>query len=316
MKRITLFALPLLILFPLIGLAQNSGVYLKRDFITKYKNKVLITSTIEVRHSHSTPKGIGTTASDDGDIHASGIPDAEIGLPVVFEVMNAKKTNNKYKIFPNAAENNDKVTVTGIWRLWFEHPGEIQTQGDAVVLDPDNTNPDHMFEIHPVTSVKTATDTVDFRHTFARIKDGSKEFKYKDPVTALNEFSSKELTIKPDGDFVGLISKKVGYNYIKFKAELLEKPTHQLDDNEGFTVYATILDNDGEELANKVRLVFVNGTSVANKVKSMNEGQKITLLGIPRVSLALVDWRLNHPGNGNERLKWNLPYELVILASF
>jgi hypothetical protein len=296
--------------------AQNSGVYLKKDFITKYRNKALITSTIQVKHSHHSPKGIGTSASDDGDIHASGIPDNEIGLPIVFEVMNAKKTNNKYKVLPNAADNGESVTVTGVWRLWFEHPGEIQTQGDPVVLDPDNTNPDHVFEIHPVTSTKKGTDTINFRSTFARIKDGSKEFKYKDPSDAFNEFDTKELTIKTEGDYVGLISKKVGYNYIKFKAELLEKPSHLLDDNEGFTVYASINDSHGEELVNKVRLVFVNGTTVANKVWAMNEGQKITLLAIPRVSLAIVNWRLNNPGLNNERWRWNLPYELVVLSSF
>ena len=45
------------------------------------------------------------------------------------------------------------MAVTGAWRLWPEHAGgEPQVQGEQ--LDKFNTtNPDHVFQIHPIASV-------------------------------------------------------------------------------------------------------------------------------------------------------------------
>ncbi len=297
-------------------LAQNTGVYIKNSFIEEYKNKALITSQIKIIDI-SSKHSIGTKASDDGDVHASGIPEGEYRLPMVVEIMNVKKTPAAYNALKDASEDDATISVTGVWRLWCEHPGHIQKQGDAFSIDPDDSNPDHVFEIHPATSV----DNVDCKNTLTRIKDGSKEFKYKVAEDAFDAITNSTFTITPQGDYVGLKGKKIGYNYIKFKAELLESPlkndgsyTHSLDDNEGYTAFASITDGDGEE--HKVRLVFVEGTAVANTIKSKNEGQTVTLLGIPRINLSLVSWRINNPGPNDEHLNWNLPFELVVLASF
>lgn len=43
-------------------------------------------------------------------------------------------------------------------------------------------------------------------------------------------------------------------------------------------------------------------------------GAVITVLGILRIDLAIVSWRTKNPNsNGQNTLKWSLPYEMIIV---
>lgn len=49
--------------------------------------------------------------------------------------------------------------------------------------------------------------------------------------------------------------------------------------------------------------------------KPLKKGTRLTVVGIPRVSLKLVDWRIaHHTGQYSGSLTWNLPYELVVVG--
>lgn len=46
------------------------------------------------------------------------------------------------------------------------------------------------------------------------------------------------------------------------------------------------------------------------RLKAATFGALVELIGIPRVSLSLVSWRVKHPGARD----WSLPYEIVVVA--
>ena len=51
------------------------------------------------------------------------------------------------------ASNSEAIPVTGVWRLWCEHGGDKAFVQGAAFPEPTNTNPDHVFEIHPITAI-------------------------------------------------------------------------------------------------------------------------------------------------------------------
>jgi hypothetical protein len=55
------------------------------------------------------------------------------------------------------------------------------------------------------------------------------------------------------------------------------------------------------------------GTAPDEKQKTVKVGGCILVLGIPRVDLALVSWRIRH---GGDALRWSLPYEIIIVGVY
>src|SRR5262249_53588893 len=135
---------------------------LDNEFIAKYANRATITSKYTIT-------GISKDHPDenDGEVHVGGWAD-EAGVPCVAEGMNVGRAGKSapaafHKAF-NAA--GQKVTVTGAWRIWGEHAGggnQIQARGPKPAGDLPGapSNPDHVFEIHPVTSVKVGDIEID-----------------------------------------------------------------------------------------------------------------------------------------------------------
>lgn len=74
----------------------------------------------------------------------------QIGLATVAEIMNAKDQDSAVAFVKSIEGTGNTATFTGAWRLWCEHAGgDPQVQGTP--LEPfDTTNPDHVFEIHPM----------------------------------------------------------------------------------------------------------------------------------------------------------------------
>lgn len=158
MNRNTLFVL-VSTLISTFAYTQSS-VTLRRSFVDSFKNRVTITAQYNVWFTHHTPH----SAADDADIHVSG-HDKAIGMPTVAEVMNAKDEQSSIDLFIDhegkGNANNPKLNVVGVWRLWPEHMGPKGTvffQGMKLSkqsIEKKKTNPDHVFEIHPVTMVGT-----------------------------------------------------------------------------------------------------------------------------------------------------------------
>jgi hypothetical protein len=61
------------------------------------------------------------------------------------------------------------------------------------------------------------------------------------------------------------------------------------------------------------RVGFVAGTAPDDKQKSVKVGECILVLGIPRIDLALVAWRIQH---GGDALRWHMPYEIVAVGVY
>jgi hypothetical protein len=62
------------------------------------------------------------------------------------------------------------------------------------------------------------------------------------------------------------------------------------------------------------RMVFAKGTPPAERAQALTKGDRVHVLGVPRVDLALVSWRAAHGAEQPEVLRWSLPYEIVVVA--
>ena len=48
---------------------------------------------------------------------------------------------------------------------------------------------------------------------------------------------------------------------------------------------------------------------------SLGTGKHLYVIGVPRISMSLLAWRCEHAGERPEVLDWNLPYEMVVVAT-
>ena len=172
-------------------------------------------------------------------------------------------------------------------------------------IDPiDSTNPNHAFEIHPMLKI----DSFDLSPTLHEIEG----YKTKDATTAFQAYENAQCTITGDGTKTTVVTRMLGYNYVKFAMKLLESPkTHRLAD--GFSFFVDVFDADTSELvAHRVRMVLAGGTAAANAVTAHKKGDALVVLGIPRIDLSLVGWRAKNP----DSTQWTLPYEMILAGVY
>jgi hypothetical protein len=273
-------------------------ITLKKDFVKKFSDRVTIDAHFSVAEFSKVH-----AQKDDGDIHVAGTA-PEIGLTTVAEVMNARTERNGAVKDLQSAKDGGPIEITGAWRIWAEHGGQTEEiQGDPA--EPiSSSGVAHIFEIHPVTSVGPR----DVRHTWVPIPG----FQYKDADQAFTVYERTKSEISETTDSVRISTEKAGYNYTEFIAELTSDPLALTD---GTVTYARIFDLNGDLLVTKRRLVTAKGTPTEDVLKGLRNGARLTVVGIPRVSLKLVDWRLaHHTGKFAGSLTWNLPYEMIIVA--
>lgn len=273
-------------------------ITLKKDFIKQLSDRVTITTHFSVAAT-----SVVHAQKDDGDIHVAGTA-PEIGLTTVAEVMNARTERTGAVKDLQDAKGGAPIEITGAWRIWAEHGGQTEEiQGDAA--EPvSSSGVAHVFEIHPITTVGSR----DIRHTWIPIPG----FQYKEADQAFTIYERTRSEISETGDSVRISTEKAGYNYTEFIAELTSDPLALVD---GTVVYAQIFDLNGELLVTKRRLVTAKGTPTEDALKGLKSGARLQVVGIPRVSLKLVDWRLaHHSGKYAGSLTWNLPYEMIIAA--
>jgi len=171
------------------------------------------------------------------------------------------------------------IQMIGVWRIWPEHGGESHhVQGEADPNDITDTNPDHIFEIHPLTQVGPFS----VRSGFHPIPN----FKTKNAQDAFQNYEGARSKITPKTDTTQIRLSQATYNYVEFKLELLETPSHELDD--GLTAFARVRALDGETIVQKRRMVFVKGTKPETNIRNLTAGQCMHALGMPRLNLTLV----------------------------
>ena len=279
---------------------------LKQTFVDKVKNKVTIVTSLKVDVHPNTPHAV-KSSGDDGDIHMAG-RDSIFKVPLVAEILNARiepLAMQKLKL----TSPDQAVDVTGVWRIWFEHPATTdQIQGKPVPA-ATTSNPDHVCEIHPITNFAG----VDVLNSFVEIMDKSgKAYEAYPASKAFPYYDSIEATIQASNTAIMITSVKSKYNYAEFVIELAGKVK---DVGDGFLVLAHIYDKDNLEdpvITGVRRMVLVKGTPAADKVLALAKGEQLHVLGIPRVNLSEVAALTTK--NGKKAVDVKLPYEMVIAA--
>jgi hypothetical protein len=300
-KEMKRFCRLLLICLSVSACNAQIQITLNKDFINKFSDRV----TIDTRFTVAVTSKIHP-ANQDGDIHVAGTA-PEIGMVAVAEVMNAKtEKNSAVKVLTDAVAAHSVVSISGAWRIWCEHGGEQHYVQGAPVDPPTSSGEAHVFEVHPITTVNGKN----IEHTWAPVPG----FTYKDADQAFPLYERTKSSITDLGQTVRISTEQVGYNYTEFVARLNEDP-HALAD--GVSVFAEILDTNGELLVHNRRLVFAKGTDAEKTVHAKHKGDLMQVVGIPRIDLALVRFRVeNHDKTDKTAgaLNWNLPYEMIVAA--
>lgn len=289
------FLAPLAIL---LSAAWAEKLVLSSTFVKQVKDRATVTADLKVDVHPNSPHSI-KKGGDDGDIHMAGRAD-EVGLPLVAEIVNARMVPaamNRLK----ATKPGTKVPVEGVWRIWFEHLGkEDQIQGKKVAI-PDTSNPAHLFEIHPITMF--GGDSV--LNSFVDIPG----YTAYPAHVAFPFYEKAKATISASSTSVTITSGAGKYNYAEFVIELAGA-VHDVKD--GSFVLANVFDTeDDEEAVTKAvrRMVFVKDTRPACEVKQLSKGDRLHVLGIPRVNLSEVAAMARKTPAAT-----NLPYEMIIVG--
>jgi hypothetical protein len=300
----------LLLVLALLGSTLHAETLnLSLDFVNQCKNRATIAINFELDAHLTSPHQIGRSG-DDGDIHMAGRA-PEVQLPMVAEIMNAGQSAESASVhLMNNTPTGQTVPLTGVWRIWFEHPSPgDQTQGDPVGI-PANSNPDHVFEIHPITNFD-GQDVAD--SSLVPITDPSDGHSYSayPANTAFAAYEKLQATITVSDSSVSIDAKQAGYNYTEF---LLEPAGTSAQGDNGIFVLANVYDLSDPESPVTVsprRMVFVDNTEPAKQLASLSPGQRLHVMGIPRVNLAEVA-----AVSGGNPVDMALPYEMIIVAVF
>src|SRR4030095_8956271 len=205
-KRFQILSLvALLVAAPLTANADIT-VSLTNGFVKKVKDKATLTTQFKVDKFHKKPNKIGT-GSEDGDVHIAG-RDNVVLLPMVAEILNGKLENDTFNFLLGSA--GQTIPLVGFWRLWLEHPGkEDQVQGKPVPV-PANTNPDHIFEFHPVAKF----GSFNCLDSFLPVKDLVKEFRGHPADRAFASYEQRPGTITKTTNGIEITSNQAGFNYV------------------------------------------------------------------------------------------------------
>ncbi len=285
--------------------ASAQTLVLQRSFIEKYKNRATIDASFVIDHAHPQPN----PGKNDGDLHASGRSE-EVGLPMVSEVMNAAGESATVQDIHDNEKTHATKSISGAWRIWFEHPSTQPQIQFETVLPAANTNPDHCFEIHPITQYMEKS-TLNSLHEISG-------YTPKDADTAFGNYEKLPVTLEIDDQSVTITSKKVGFNYVKFTAELAGK-LEALDNNDagtsdGQAVLVSVMNNAGDDvLVDNVRLIFIAGSPPATVLANAPQDTRLELLALPRLDLDAISAFISAGGSGKVVRK--LPYEMIVVAA-
>jgi len=302
--------LAIVILISISGLCRaDVTLALNKSFVKRYKDRATITTNFRVDNHPDSPHGVSKSA-EDGDIHMAG-RDSVFKLPLVAEIMNARFAPSALELLKQTAADQP-ISITGAWRIWFEHPGtDNQIQGKDVKV-PKSPNPDHLAEIHPITKFSS----VDVLSSFVEIKNQANPpriFAAYDAETAFGHYEDRPCTITASNTAIMIASRKSVYNYADFYIELTASPKEVTD---GYLVFANVFQSDSEEddplTAAPRRMVFVKDTEPTTRLLHLSHGERLHVLGIPRMNLTEVYAIAQH--NGATEVSISLPYEMIIAA--
>lgn len=284
-------------------------ISLTKGFVKKFKDKATIATTFSVDKFHERPNAVGK-GSDDGDVHIAG-RDTVVRLPMVAEIINGRSEEDTFDFLLRTSPDVG-VSMTGVWRLWFEHPGHVDQIQGQTVPPATNTNPDHIFEYHPVVNFGGFNCLDSFLPIRNEKAKPPREFRGYPATTAFPSYETRPATITKSNTAIMITSNKAAYNYAEFEMKLAGKPK---DVGDGFIVFAEVFAVGADEpvMETTRRMVFVKGSPPADAVKNLRKGDTLHVLGIPRVNLNAVSAIVSNLASGEEFSEM-LPYEMIIVA--
>ncbi|HTL05711.1 MAG TPA: hypothetical protein VL241_08180 [Gemmatimonadales bacterium] len=279
---------------------KEAIIQLDRSFLERYKDRVTITASFTVDNTMEKPN----PHLLDGDLHIAGRA-PEIGLRLVAEILNADSAFRAMAVVQRAESTHVAVPMTGVWRLWPEHALIPEQQGNAVPV-LTTPNPDHIFELHPVTRVGGVGVQQTF-HPVEGYRPGNAKHTF-----AIYEEATCELTVHPER--VTLKLSNWLYNDVHFLLEVGRQRPLVVSD--GRFVTGSALDTDGNLLVAGLRLVLVAGTAPERAIRALAPGSRVHVWGLPRVSFAELSRRIAQSAADPAVLKGKLPYEIVVLGVY
>lgn len=121
-----------------------------------------------------------------------------------------------------------------------------------------------------------------------------------------------------EADTVTITSKKIGFNYVRFIAELTGKPDplDKSDDGniDGQVVLANVMSEDEDDvLVENVRLIFIAETQAEKELVKADQDVKFEFWALPRLDLSAISAFMKAGGAGQVVRK--LPYEMIVVAA-
>lgn len=301
--------------------AQDFTLVLNNDFVRAHHDRV----TIDVRF---TPVGAQTdahSAAKDGEVHISGtavMADSgrPLGFATVAEIMHAAQYEGRgghLQFIAGEARASRPVRMRGVWRLWGEHGDRFFSQGTfhAPSTWRPQSNPPHIFEIHPVTHIEREGRTVSFLEDFRFLPGFTDLSDVRRTRGAFGLFERMTCRIEPGARTTQITGSRQQYNFVGFVAELRGRP-EAARGGDGVFVRADIFDQAGrgasnrEPLARDVRLVFTAGTPPEAELRRIRGDGRMRLVGFARISLTPVNEAIvNRRG-----FEGKFPYEIVVTS--
>jgi len=197
--------------------------------------------------------------------------------------------------------------VTGVFRIWLEHPPAgtaVQTEANRVPWYA-NSNPDHQVELHPLIRV----GSLDFTGHVKRIRDGAQSFTGNGP-DQLTTILNKKLTIQRiqiQGEpHVRIKGTKTGFNHWNLRGRVLAAPDAVVD---GTRLRFDVL--KGNQVVPKalgLSAVAVAGTIAQTKIQTLASGDIIAFQALIRMHLPTILDQINSTAQ-----EIPLPVEFVLL---
>ena len=281
--------------------SKDLEIQIHKSFIERYRNRVTIDATLTVDRVMPAP----VPASLDGDLHFSGRA-PQVGLPVVAEISNAAFHKDAMEIAHRAGGSGTPIRVSGVWRIWPEHSGSSAEVQGAPLGAYTMANPNHVFEIHPVTKI----GGLSLLDSFVPI-DG---FKPGDAQRTIGIYQKAPCTLRVHRDTVSIVTQPGLYNDVEFIMELTDVRQHEVDD--GRFVDATVRDLKGDLVVDHIRMVFAAATPAEIAVRRLKPGDRIHVYGMPRFDFAEISRRVKGSEDNPALLTGTLPYEIIILGMY
>lgn len=276
-------------------------IELDRSFIETYRDRATIRTTFTVDAVNRTVN----PAAFDGDLHIAGRA-PEIGLRLVAEIKNAKSAPAAVAMLRQAEKSRRPLELVGAWRLWPEHAiGYPHRQSRPQERLP-NSNPDHVFEIHPLIRVGDIGLLATLRPV-----EGYRPYS---AGRALQAYDAAEMAIEVRRKRVVLTTPAGLYNDVHFLAEVIAPETVTAPDGRFLTARAR--DLDGNELVDRIRLVLIQDSPPEVELRAAASGTRRHLWGLPRISFAGLGRLIEAAGSDSAPRKTRLPYEIVVLGVY